>query len=96
MSDDPKTAGNKRSGKFRAVAAAVMGLAVIAVYVLYVILSSSGAAPVLLLLLQIVVVVSVVAGLAALFARRWICGLFAIVCPLLLPLCDLVVRMIRH
>jgi len=46
-------------------------------------------------LLQALAAVSILAGLAALFARRWICALIAIVLPLLLPLFDLVVRAIR-
>jgi len=92
MSDSSKKSGKSLIAGF---AAAIVGLAVIAVYILYVVLSGSPAASVLLLLLQILFVGSIVAGLAALLFRRWICGLVAIVCPLLLPLFDLVVRAIR-
>ena len=92
MSDDPK---RSVKSKVTGGAAVLVGVAVIAVYVLYAISSSSGAAPMLLLLLQILSVASIVLGLAALFRRRWICALIAIVCPLLLPIFDLVVRALR-
>ena len=72
-----------------------LAAAVLAGYVAYVLASrfEVGYSPAALLLLQVLYVVSIAVGIAALCKRRFVCGLIGIAIPLLLPLCDLIVRL---
>lgn len=84
----------RKGAKAVGVLAVVLAVAVLAGYVAYVLSSrfEVGYSPAALLLLQVLYVVSIAVGIVALFKRRFVCGLIGIAIPLLLPLCDLIVR----
>ena len=85
----------EKGGKAVGILAVVLAAAVLAGYVAYVLASrfEVGYSPAALLLLQVLYVVSIAVGIAALCKRRFVCGLIGIAIPLLLPLCDLIVRL---
>jgi len=101
MGNDPEPkaeAPRKKPFSFAGVIAALLGIAELALYVVYVAQSSNGPAvngPWLRLGLMVLFALSVLAGLYALCRRRWIGGLIGIICPALLPLFDWIVRMAR-
>lgn len=101
MGNDPETkvdAPRKKPFSFAGVVAALLGIAELALYVVYVAKSANGPAdsgPWLRMGLMALFAASVLAGLYALCRRRWIGGLIGIVCPALLPFFDWIVRMAR-
>ena len=95
MSNDPGSgtaAPRKKNASRAGFVASLLGILVLALYIVYV----SGPAahgPWLRLGLMALSVLSIAAGLYALVRRRWIGGLIGIVAPALLPLLDWLFRM---